>query len=146
MMKYSDYKKQLEHDPEYLAAKEELRLAFDFGNAVLRARLKRGWSQTNLARQVGTKQANISRIEAGLANPTLELIRKVCKALDLEIEFYDTVKNKPAPGFVTNTDASVNDFSAGDMILAPDWPVKKKFEYKVNLTTTTRIAEVNSND
>jgi transcriptional regulator with XRE-family HTH domain len=86
-MKYSDYKKQLEQNLEYQAAKAEVQLAFNLGNAVLRARLKKGWTQSELARRVGTKQANISRIEAGLANPTLELIRKVCKALDIEINF-----------------------------------------------------------
>jgi transcriptional regulator with XRE-family HTH domain len=93
-MKYSDYKKQLAQDPEYLAAKAELQLAFNFGNAVLRARLNIGWTQTVLARRVGTKQANISRIEAGLANPTLDLIQKICKALDLELSFLE-MDNKP---------------------------------------------------
>ena len=86
-MKHSDYKKQLEHNPEYQVAKADLELAFAFGNAVLRARLKKGWTQTELARRVGTKQANISRIEAGLANPTLELIQKVCKSLEIQPEF-----------------------------------------------------------
>jgi transcriptional regulator with XRE-family HTH domain len=61
---------------------------------VLRARLEKGWTQTELARRVGTKQANISRIEAGLANPTLELVQKVCKALEIQPEFQQ--KQKPA--------------------------------------------------
>lgn len=91
-MKHSDYKKQLEHNPEYLEAKAELELAFAFGDAVLRARLKKGWTQTELARRVGTKQANISRIEAGLANPTLELVQKVCNALEIRPEFQQKEK------------------------------------------------------
>jgi transcriptional regulator with XRE-family HTH domain len=86
-MKYSEYKKNLEQNPEYREAKAELELGFAFGDAVLRARLRKGWTQTELARRVGTRQANISRIEAGLANPTLELIQKVCKALELQPEF-----------------------------------------------------------
>jgi transcriptional regulator with XRE-family HTH domain len=86
-MKYSEYKKKLEQDPEYQAAEAELKLVFRLGNAVLRTRLKRGWTQSELARRVGTKQANISRIEAGLGNPTLELIRKVCEALGLDVHF-----------------------------------------------------------
>lgn len=92
-MKYSDYKKNLEQKPEYQEARAELELAFAFGDAVLRARLEKGWTQTELARRVGTKQANISRIEAGLANPTLELVHKVCKVLDLQPEFQQ--KRKP---------------------------------------------------
>lgn len=86
-MKYSDYKKHLEQNPEYREAKEELQLVFIFANAVLEARLNRGWTQTELARQVGTRQANISRIEAGLANPTLELVQKICNALEIKPVF-----------------------------------------------------------
>ena len=93
-MKYSEYKKNLEHNPEYQEAKADLELIFAFGDAVLRARLKKGWTQTELAQRVGTKQANISRIEAGLANPTLELIQKVCKALEIRPEFQQ--KEKPS--------------------------------------------------
>jgi ribosome-binding protein aMBF1 (putative translation factor) len=86
-MKYSDFKKNLEKNPEYSQAIADLDLAYAFGDAVLHARLKKGWTQTGLARRVGTRQANISRIEAGLANPTLELIQRVCKPLDLHPEF-----------------------------------------------------------
>jgi transcriptional regulator with XRE-family HTH domain len=86
-MKFSDYKKRLELDPEYQQAKSDLHLAFALANAVLAARLDKGWTQTELARLVGTKQANISRLEAGLANPTLEFIQKVCLVLGVKPEF-----------------------------------------------------------
>lgn len=86
-MKSEDYWRQLEADPEYQQAVEELRLPLALADAILRARLSKGWSQTQLARQVGTRQTNISRIEAGLANPTLRLIQAICKALDIEITF-----------------------------------------------------------
>ena len=84
-MKYSDYHKKLEGDQEYLQAQEELRFAFNFGDAVLRARLEQGWSQSELARRVGTRQANISRIESGVANPTMRLMQAICQTLDLDL-------------------------------------------------------------
>jgi HTH-type transcriptional regulator / antitoxin HipB len=84
-MKYSEYKKKLEQDQEYRAAKEELQMAFALGNAVLRARLRKGWTQSELAKLIGTKQANISRIEAGLSNPTLSLVNRLCTVLDLDL-------------------------------------------------------------
>ena len=84
-MKYTDYHKKLEGDQEYLQAQEDLRFAFNFGDAVLRARLEQGWSQSELARRVGTRQANISRIESGVANPTMRLMQAVCQALDLDL-------------------------------------------------------------
>jgi transcriptional regulator with XRE-family HTH domain len=86
-MKYSDYRMKLSQNAKYQQATEQLRYQFAFGDAILEARLKRGWSQTELARRAGTKQANISRIEAGISNPTLGLIKKICDALDLELIF-----------------------------------------------------------
>ena len=86
-MKYSDYRTKLKHNAEFQEATEQLKYQFAFGDAVLERRLKNGWSQTELARRTGTKQANISRIEAGMGNPTLDLIKKICDALDLELIF-----------------------------------------------------------
>ncbi len=83
-MKYLDYRKKLVEDEEFLKTQEQLRLAFNFGDAVLRARIEKGWSQTELARYVGTRQANISRLESGVANPTMRLMQNICRALDLE--------------------------------------------------------------
>jgi ribosome-binding protein aMBF1 (putative translation factor) len=89
-MKYTDYLKEIGSDAEYRDAKEALKVHFALGDAVLRARLSRNWTQEELAEQVGTKQANISRIEAGLGNPTLKLIQKIIQVLDLEVYFATT--------------------------------------------------------
>jgi len=62
---------------------------------VIRARIKKGWSQAELAEKVGTKQANISRIESAMANPTLNLIQKLCQALDFEIAFEPVQQDQP---------------------------------------------------
>jgi transcriptional regulator with XRE-family HTH domain len=86
-MKLKEYHQQLEMDPEYNEALEELQLKFYFGNAVLRARLKKNWTQAYLAEVVGTKQANISRIESGLANITFSLAQKIINALGIVCRF-----------------------------------------------------------
>ena len=95
-MRLSDYKRIARQKEEYREAEEELRLAFAFGNAILRARLERGWSQAELAQRSGTKQANISRIEAGLANPTLNLVHRLCQVLDIEVQFSPRLKQPPS--------------------------------------------------
>ena len=84
-MKLIEFEQKMQQNPEYVQAVDELALHFELANAVLRARLRKGWTQTDLAKAVGTKQANISRIEAGLTNPTLALIRKLTRALELEV-------------------------------------------------------------
>ena len=59
----------------------------NLANTVLKSRINKGFSQDELAERIGTKQANISRIEAGLANPTLNLIKRLIKVLDIDISF-----------------------------------------------------------
>ena len=85
-MRHTDYLSELENDADYQRAAEELRLNFILGNAVIRARIQKGLSQAELADLVGTKQANISRIESALGNPTLKLISKIMNVLDIQIQ------------------------------------------------------------
>ena len=86
-MKLNEYRHQLEESKEYTNAKRDLILHFALADAVLKARTKKGWSQKELAKAIGTKQANISRVESGLANPTLEFINRLTKVLDFDINF-----------------------------------------------------------
>jgi len=86
-MKHSDYLASLEHDPLFQKGLKSFRLKFALSDAVLKARLDHNWSQAELAKRVGTRQANISRIEAGNANPTLDLIHRLVEVLDINIIF-----------------------------------------------------------
>jgi len=91
-MKLREYREQLEKNPDFVEARKKFQARFELGNAVLRCRNNRGWSQADLAAAVGTKQANISRIEAGLANPTLDLIQRLCETLGLELKLAEPGK------------------------------------------------------
>jgi ribosome-binding protein aMBF1 (putative translation factor) len=53
--------------------------------SIISERQKMGLSQTELAQRVGTKQPVISRLESGAGNPTLDLLRRVAKALNTEL-------------------------------------------------------------
>ena len=76
----------LVQNPEYLAAERELRPDLNLANDVIVLRVEAGWSQAELAAEVGTDQANISRLESSLANPTLKFLKKVARALDAELD------------------------------------------------------------
>ena len=54
--------------------------------SIIAHRHKQGWSQQELAKRVGTKQPVISRLESGASNPTIELLQRVAKALELRLE------------------------------------------------------------
>ena len=118
-MKYTDYLQKIEHDPEYRKGRTALQVHFALGDAVLRARVQRGWTQAELAHKVGTKQANISRIEAGLGNPTLNLIQKIIRILGLEIIF------GPEPSTTSSTIIPMAD----TYIPVSNWPIKQRGTY-----------------
>jgi transcriptional regulator with XRE-family HTH domain len=51
---------------------------------VRRLRLDRGLSQDELAAEASTRQALVSAIEAGDANPTLDLLARLAQALRID--------------------------------------------------------------
>ena len=56
-----------------------------FGCELARVRFKQKISQNELAQQAGMYQADISRIENGKANPSLNTILKITKALEADL-------------------------------------------------------------
>jgi UDP-N-acetylglucosamine 1-carboxyvinyltransferase len=55
------------------------------GEAIEQMRLEKGWTQGDLAREVGTSQSAIHRIEKGGQNVSLEMIKKLSEALGSQI-------------------------------------------------------------
>lgn len=55
------------------------------GQAVEKARLEKGWTQTELARRVGTSQSAVHRIEKGQQNISLDMVRKLSDVLERQI-------------------------------------------------------------
>lgn len=86
-MNHKELTAEYAKDPKFLKARKDNRFRFRLARAVLHARTAKGWSQTELARRVETKQANISNIESFNTNPTLDFVRRICDVLDIEMEF-----------------------------------------------------------
>lgn len=55
------------------------------GNAVLKARANAGVSQKELANATGIDQSDISKIERGIANPSINTLKRIANALDMEL-------------------------------------------------------------
>lgn len=70
---------------EYGELYEDARLADELAQKVYDRRIELGLSQTQLAARAGMKQPQISRLEGGGTLPTLPLLRRLAKALDLEL-------------------------------------------------------------
>lgn len=67
---------------EYDLLEETYRIA----EKVIQARMEAGLTQTELAKRIGTRQANISRLESGTYNPSIELLMKVAEATGKRLE------------------------------------------------------------
>lgn len=81
MKSWDQLKKELLKDPE--VAKEYNRLAPEYAviSQLIAIRSKKRMTQKELAKNMGTKQSAIARLESGNYNPTLEFLQKTAKAL-----------------------------------------------------------------
>lgn len=52
---------------------------------VREVRVRKGFSQAQLAQRIGVDQSQISRIESGESSPTLETLDKIAGALGVKI-------------------------------------------------------------
>jgi len=86
---WREHRRKLLMDPKVLEAHQELQPEFAIVERIIRARVKEGITQAELARRMATKQSTISRLESGQANPSLAFLRRLAEALnsDLEIHF-----------------------------------------------------------
>lgn len=61
----------------------------DEGDTVRTLRLRRGWSQSQLASELGTSQSHVARIERGTENLSLDTCRRLCSALGVDMNALD---------------------------------------------------------
>ena len=62
---------------------------------LISARLEKGLSQEQLAKLIGTQRSNICRIESGSQNLSVDMLVKICSALDKEIIFSLEERSEP---------------------------------------------------
>jgi transcriptional regulator with XRE-family HTH domain len=98
-MNHEEYLEKRRQDPEYVKVEQQLRPLLNLANDVIRLRTERGWTQKELAQRVGTRQANISRLENGLANPTFRFLQKLSEVfgVDLTLRLFDGVASEDHP-------------------------------------------------
>ena len=58
-----------------------------FGENLKQARSDKNLSQGQLAEKIAMHSTHISRYERNLANPTIEVVKKVAEALDVSVDF-----------------------------------------------------------
>ena len=76
--------KQLK-DPAFAREYKTLEPDYEIIKQVIQARSEQNITQRELAERIGMKQSNISRLESGNYNPSLEFLKKVASGLGKEV-------------------------------------------------------------
>lgn len=86
MKSYKQFKTSLLKNKSIERAYEKLGPEFVLVEMIIKERLKRGLTQKELARRMGTKQSAVSRLESGFCNPSISFLQKVADALDVKLK------------------------------------------------------------
>ncbi len=84
-VKFSEIREHLMKDEEFKAEYEKLKPRYDVLSQIIDARASQNMTQEELAQLAGTQKSNISRLESGTYNPSLDFIVKVAKCLGKEV-------------------------------------------------------------
>ncbi len=83
---FKQFKSKALKDSVVKSEYEALGPEYEVVKTIINQRIKRGWSQTELANAIGSRQPVISRLERGEGNPSLSTLQKIANALDLSLQ------------------------------------------------------------
>lgn len=91
---FDDFKKRAMENPEVKEAYDELAPEFEFRRKLVEMRLTAGLTQEEMAKRMGTKKSNISRLEStsGKHSPKLSTLKSYAEAagFTLDLRFHPT--------------------------------------------------------
>ena len=89
MTNYKDFLNEQLQTEEFKKEYEALQPEFDVIRAMLDARISRNMTQKELAERTGISQADICKLEKGVRNPSVKLLKRLAEGMDmiLKIEF-----------------------------------------------------------
>lgn len=82
---FQDHLKESLKDPAFRKAWKESEVEYLLAKQIIEKRLKKRLSQRALAKKLRTSQAAISRIETMSGNPTISLLKRIAKILDVKL-------------------------------------------------------------
>lgn len=81
-------------NPEFKKEYDNLQPEFDVIRAIVDARISQNLTQKQLAEKTGINQADISKIENGTRNPSLNLLKRLAEGMDMILKIEFIPKNK----------------------------------------------------
>ncbi|MCH5268367.1 MAG: helix-turn-helix transcriptional regulator [Lachnospiraceae bacterium] len=89
MKKFNDFLGEQLQDDNFKKEYEDLQPEFDVIRAIIDARTSQNLTQQELAKRTGINQGDISKLENGTRNPTINLLKRLADGMGmaLKIEF-----------------------------------------------------------
>ena len=82
---FEEMKSDMLKDEEFKIEYEKLKPRYEAIEQIIRARKEQNITQAELAKRVGTQKSNISRLESGNYNPSLDFFVKIAESLGKKI-------------------------------------------------------------
>ena len=82
---FEEMKSDMLKNEEFKIEYEKLKPRYEAIEQIIRARKEQNITQAELAKRVGTQKSNISRLESGNYNPSLDFLVKIAESLGKKI-------------------------------------------------------------
>ena len=83
---FDEHLKEQLKNPEFKKAWDETEIESSIAKGMIGKRIEKNISQRDLAKKINSTQAVISRIEGMNANPSINTLKRIAKALDAKLE------------------------------------------------------------
>ena len=92
MKKFDTFLEEQMKDSDFKNEFENLQPELDVIRAIVDARTSQNLTQKQLSERTGINQADISKLENGTRNPTLNMLKRLAKGINMEIKIEFTPK------------------------------------------------------
>ena len=92
MKRFDTFLEEQMKDPDFKNEFENLQPELDVIRAIVDARTSQNLTQRQLSERTGINQADISKLENGTRNPTLNMLKRLAKGMNMELKIEFTPK------------------------------------------------------
>lgn len=94
MQKFRDFLEEQLKDPEFRKEYEAIQPEMAVIRALVDARISQNLTQKQLSERTGINQADISKLENGTRNPSLNMLKRLADGLDMTLKLEFIPKQK----------------------------------------------------
>ena len=92
MKRFDTFLEEQMKDPDFNNEFENLQPEVDVIRAIVDTRTSQNLTQKQLSERTGINQADISKLENGTRNPTLNMLKRLAKGMNMELKIEFTPK------------------------------------------------------